>query len=96
MTLHRTPIHHEALRLIRDGRVVWRPADPPSSKAQPAPHRSAGFAYAAGKRLDHSMLVALYELRAHRFVAVVDDVAGLTADGWARLSEWDSTRARVQ
>jgi hypothetical protein len=89
--LHRTPVHHEALRLIRDGRVVWRPTDPPSST--PTPRRSAGFSYLGGKRLGHGMLVALYELRANRFIAVVDDDAGLTADGRARLSEWDSTKA---
>lgn len=93
MTLHRTPVHHEALGLIRDGRVVWRPTDPPSLSSTTAPRRSAGFSHVGGKRLDHGMLVALYELQANRFIAVVDDVAGLTADGRARLSEWDASKA---
>jgi hypothetical protein len=89
MVLHRTPIHHDALRSIRDKRVVWWPASPPS----PVPSRSAGFAHADGKRLEHEVLVALYELQAHKLIAVVRDVASLTVDGVARLSEWDATRA---
>lgn len=88
MTLHRTPIHHDALRSIRDRTVVWRPARPLST----VPSRSAGFGRANGKRLSHDVLVALYELRSHKLIQVVDGDASLTPDGGARLSEWDATR----
>jgi hypothetical protein len=88
MTLHRTPIHHDALRSIRDRRVVWWPASPPS----PVPSRSEGFAHCDGRRLEHEVLVALYELKAHNLISVVQDAASLTVDGRARLSEWDATR----
>lgn len=89
MTLHRTPIHHDALRCVRDKTVVWWPASPPGS----VPHRTAGFARSNGRRLGHDVLVALYELQSHKLITVTKDVASLTPDGGARLSEWDSTRA---
>jgi hypothetical protein len=43
--------------------------------------------------LGHDVLVALYELQSHKLITVTKDVASLTPDGGARLSEWDSTRA---
>lgn len=90
MTLHRTPIHHDALRSIRDKTVVWWPASPPG----PVPHRSPGFSHADGRRLEHEVLVALYELQTHKLVKVTKDVASLTPDGGLRLSEWDAPKVR--
>jgi hypothetical protein len=90
MTLHRTPIHHDALRSVRDKRVVWWPAGPASR----VPHRSPGFSHADGRRLEHEVLVALYELQKNKLITVVRDVASLTPDGGLRLSEWDATKAR--
>lgn len=88
MTLHRTPLHHEALNAVLRKRVVWWPADPTS----PVPHRSPGFAHADGRRLDHTVLVALYELRAHQLIRVAGEVASVTPVGGARLAEWDATK----
>ncbi len=57
----------------------------------------AGFAYFNGMRLaPGELLVALYELRDAQLLSVDGGVVRLTADGEARLSEWDATRAAVK
>lgn len=91
MSLHRTPVHPKALRMVRDGQVRWRPADP-RVEGKPSPRRPAGFARPNGGRLEPSVLVALWELLQAHLIAVDVRTVSLTEDGEVRLSEWDGTR----
>jgi hypothetical protein len=95
MVLHRTPVHHEVLRMVQGGRVKWRPEEKPLGK-QPQLCRPAGFAPCNGGHLGAAVLVALWEL--HRAVLITVDgvTVSLTVVGETRLSEWDATRSGVQ
>ena len=95
MTLHRTPVHRDALDLVRRGQFMWRAAG--TSKTVGVPCMPAGFAYSNGRRLaPGELLVALYELRDARLLHVDGALVRLTADGQARLAEWDATRQAVK
>lgn len=83
MTLHRTPIHHEALGKVRDGRIRWR-----LGKAV----GGGWFTYTDGQLADQSTLVALWELLRERLIEKRGPGVFLTDAGHARLSEWAATR----
>lgn len=79
MIIHVTPVHLQALALVRDDQITWR--------TQTGPH--GGFGLADGTRIPPgNELVALYELRNAGLIAV-NRPAGrvtITAVGVARLT----------
>lgn len=83
-------MHHQVLGMVRDRWVRWRDTAPGVAGV---PRRSAGFVHSTGKPLEHEVLVALYELRRVDLITVDGGVVLLSADGRARLAEWDATRA---
>ena len=92
MTLHRTPHHLAALKMVRDQQVTWRDTEP-GPKGVPVLRRSAGFAHAGGCRFDTHVLVALWELRSHKLIAVDGEAVRVTDLGRDGLREWDPARA---
>lgn len=86
-------MHHRVLEMVRDRRVMWRETEPARKDKPTMLRRSAGFALAAGGWLEVEQLVALYELRRNHLITVDGAVVLLSADGRARLAEWDTTRA---
>lgn len=85
MKLHRTPVHHTAAEMVRNGAIRWQVG------------KTAGggwFIHANGAFPAAEVLVALAEMRqAHLIERSGTDVV-LTEAGEARLSEWDATRMR--
>lgn len=92
--LHRTPVHHEALELVRDRRIVWREALRGEEK-DGVPRPPAGFSFSDGDRLAAATLVALWEMQHAHLIAVHGNYLTLTDAGWGRLSEWDDTKQRT-
>jgi hypothetical protein len=92
--LHRTLVHHEALGLVRDARIVWREAVRGEEKDGVA-RPPAGFSFRDGDRIAAATLVALWEMRHAHLIAVMDGHLTLTPAGWDRLSEWDETKQRT-
>lgn len=93
MTLRRTPLHHQALQLIRDGQIVWQEALS-SDEKDGVPRRSAGFRYVNDARLRPDLLVAAWEMRQAHLITVADGHLSITPFGSQRLSEWDATKVR--
>jgi hypothetical protein len=79
MIIHVTPVHLQALALVREDQITWR--------TQTGPH--GGFGLADGTRIaPGNELVALYELR-NAGLITVDKLAGrvaITAVGLTRLA----------
>jgi hypothetical protein len=86
-SLHRTPVHHEALRLIVGELITWRPGKTASG---------GWFTYVNGQLANQELLVALWELLHARLIEKRGEAVALTDTGRARLSEWDATRAGAQ
>lgn len=84
MTLHRTPVHHQALELVDKGRIGWR-----IGKAV----GGGWFTYTDGQLADQPMLVALGEMLRERLIMRRGPDVELTEAGRGRLAEWDATRA---
>lgn len=77
--------------MVRDRLVTWRDTEP-GPKGVPVLRRSAGFAHTSGCLFDTHVLVALWELRSHKLIAVKDAAVRLTDLGRDGLREWDPPR----
>lgn len=85
--------HREALDLVRRGQIMWRAASKPATP-DAVLRMPAGFAYSNRMRIDPSeLLVALYELRDSKLLAIDGGVVLLTSAGRQRLSEWTAPQA---
>ena len=87
MTLHRTPVHHTALVMARDGRVEWQTGKTVGN---------GWFTIAGGEFPPPELVVALWELLREKLIVKRGPDVALTDAGKARLAEWDATRTAVR
>lgn len=86
MTLHRTPVHHTAALMVRDGAIRWQ-----AGKCV----GDGWFVHASGEFPAPELVVALAELRQAALIVRAGPDLSLTELGKLRLAEWDATRRQV-
>lgn len=93
MSLHRTPTHHKALRLVFDGEVGYRNH---TDSGGAAPVGTRFVSWPSGAPVEADVNTALYELVYALLISVHSGQTftkvTLTPEGACRLAAWNTTR----